>query len=835
MKFGRYLEETQAGYPWIYAKYSVCSDFKGLKKRIAAIRKARPTSASQDPESSRHPTLLGSPYQRTSYGSMDTTGVRQNLPLPEVPEAVVESPMADDEISIGKPDTPLPRRSLSDGVLASSSADRDSGILRMSVPKILGSIVRRRSQKFKSIITIENIYSPLDPLERDFFTYLDHELEKVDKFYNEREDAVLKKLIDLKIQLKQLSSHRRVAHEVQALRQDAWNLPRVIGEVVGVTKNKMHQLDVQLGHKDKPLEDPRINAPSGSRIDITPHNPAEYQHAKKSLKKAMREFYRGLELLNDYRILNLTGFRKALKKYEKITRPYKQTVQDLYMKEKIQPRRFAFSETLNDAMREIENTYAARFENGDRKQARKRLKSPGQLQSHYFSTFCSGLFIGLGLPGLISGIYNSGLYYIYSSRTEIYSFGEYLGFQPHVREQIPQWGPLLEIYATLMIFVVFALLLGVNMLVWTQARINFQFMFELDVRTAVDTRVYFEFPAFLFATLSLCVWLSFSLVGTSHIAPTTWPLIWLVFALVLLFNPFPIFARGGRAWLIKHVIRLLTAGTTSVEFADFWLGDQFCSLTFSLAHIYTIGCAYDVGWKDVFGRCASSAHWVTFALLTLPYFSRLVQSVRRYYDSKLPTHLINAGKYGSSILNYALYYVWRMRGSKYDTSFVVWCIFATLNSVYSYGWDLLMDWSFLSRQKPHPLLRPELIYTNNAIIYYFAIHGVNRRVRAAIAAGLEMLRRFQWNFFRLENEQIGNTDQYRATREVPLPYAARYRSEEEDDDESDEDIEEGAAARASIRARDSVKLKKRDFSLNSQKQPASSGTPSPAVNGDVDI
>lgn len=80
---------------------------------------------------------------------------------------------------------------------------------------------------------------------------------------------------------------------------------------------------------------------------------------------------------------------------------------------------------------------------------------------------------------------------------------------------------------------------------------------------------------------------------------------------------------------------------------------------------------------------------------------------------------------------------------------------------------------------------------------------LNRRVIAAIAAGLEMFRRFQWNFceyspeslslyrivmshpVRLENEQIGNTDQYRATREVPLPYAGRYQMEDDDDDESD--------------------------------------------------
>ncbi|KAI0763437.1 SPX domain-containing protein [Trametes elegans] len=57
---------------------------------------------------------------------------------------------------------------------------------------------------------------------------------------------------------------------------------------------------------------------NGSRVGMR-YDPEEYQHAKKQLKKAVLECYRGLELLNNYRTLNLIGFRKALKKFEKVT------------------------------------------------------------------------------------------------------------------------------------------------------------------------------------------------------------------------------------------------------------------------------------------------------------------------------------------------------------------------------------------------------------------------------------------------------------------------------------------------------------------------------------
>jgi len=57
-----------------------------------------------------------------------------------------------------------------------------------------------------------------------------------------------------------------------------------------------------------------------------------------------------------------------------------------------------------------------------------------------------------------------------------------------------------------------------------------------------------------------------------------------------------------------------------------------------------------------------------------------------------------------------------------------------------------------------------------------------------------MVRRVQWNFLRLENEHIGNADQYRVTREIPLPYTIEDR-----DDDSDDDNDEAASKRVKRR------------------------------------
>ncbi|KAJ3561629.1 hypothetical protein NP233_g10081 [Leucocoprinus birnbaumii] len=202
---------------------------------------------------------------------------------------------------------------------------------------------------------------------------------------------------------------------------------------------------------------------------------------------------------------------------------------------------------------------------------------------------------------------------------------------------------------------------------------------------------------------------------------------------------------------------------------------------------------------------SSSTAWpAAFALTALPISIRLAQSIKRYRDSRLFTHLINAGKYGLGVISYLFYYLWLHQGeirlfphmhneadlgiAKHDDIWLpIWLIFMTFYSLYAITWDLLMDWSLLRRRSKHFLLRNELGYPTHKFAYYFAIvtnciirfvwliyvpeRGPNMILRQFIYGFLEMLRRAQWNFYRLENEHIGNLDQYRFASELPFPIA----------------------------------------------------------------
>ncbi|EEB95590.1 hypothetical protein MPER_05416, partial [Moniliophthora perniciosa FA553] len=99
--------------------------------------------------------------------------------------------------------------------------------------------------------------------------------------------------------------------------------------------------------------------------------------------------------------------------------------------------------------------------------------------------------------------------------------------------------------------------------------------------------------------------------------------------------------------------------------------------------------------KNVFKLLISGIRRVEAIRRFLDGIGEDVESIRRYADSKLITHLINGGKYGTGIVYYLVYFIWRHQGGPYNAVFAIWCSVGTIYSVYASAWDLLMDWSLL--------------------------------------------------------------------------------------------------------------------------------------------
>ncbi|KAI5844189.1 EXS family-domain-containing protein [Tricharina praecox] len=176
----------------------------------------------------------------------------------------------------------------------------------------------------------------------------------------------------------------------------------------------------------------------------------------------------------------------------------------------------------------------------------------------------------------------------------------------------------------------------------------------------------------------------------------------------------------------------------------------------------------------------------------LPGIWRFLQCVRRYKNSKMWfPHLVNGGKYLFTVCYYMTLSIWRI--DKSNQSFkAAFIAIASVNSIYTTVWDVGMDWSLLDPYAKQPFLRKNLGF-KKAWPYYLAMfvdpilrctwffyivyaHQLQHSaLMSFMLAAAEVLRRFMWCFFRMENEHVGNVGANRAYRTLPLPY--RFPSE----------------------------------------------------------
>ncbi|KAF7351257.1 SPX and EXS domain-containing protein 3 [Mycena sanguinolenta] len=665
MKFAQYLEDTQT--PEWRRKYI---NYKLLKKRISAIRQTYATqNAAQSPTATQvNPepavTSEASNMHATSAPNLlhPTISVESTKSSPSHHSEPVDTPSSNN--GLGVPTEQRHQRPLSyRSQTAPAPIDSRQRPSRGRVPSFSHLFSSSSSRRFTKLagpklhpfseLPLHELMRLLSPPELAFFSTLDAEIEKIEAFYVAKEQEMKNHTELLALQLHELDEHRKLFDAAYPSGTSAMD-PLILKFKSKLVKDEEAVLatakDKGKATINKTVDKLLDNATSSnvqlfqegnSNLAVQPRlDPEEYQSARRKLKKAVLEHYRGLETLYNYRILNLTGIRKALKKFQKVT---KIAAQDAYTTEKVDKTAFASEVGVRSMMDEMEEMYITRFAHGDKKE--------GLNHASLWSTFVTGL---------------------------------YKSFQPSVRDSIPGWDGLLFVYGVFLIPVVFSVLLGLNITAWSRARINYVFIFEFDLLTRLDHREYFTIPTLLLATLCYSFWLSFAQIGAPTVSPTIWPAVWLGFTTIIMLDPFPILFKSSRYWLLRNVAKLLASGTRRVEFSDFWLGDQFCSLVFTLSNLNLV--------------------------------------------------------------------------------------------------DFLVDWSILRVDVPHPLLRKDLVYSNHIYLYYFAILS-NILIRF-IWGSLKMTRRFQWNFFRVESEHIGNVDQYRVTREVPLPYSLDGpRGYDADDDE----------------------------------------------------
>ena len=416
-------------------------------------------------------------------------------------------------------------------------------------------------------------YRDFDEQRDRFMEFLDSELEKIESFYKMKETEATERLRLLREQLHEMRD-RRIAEVQEAVRaqevaereqrRERARLAKLGGKVAHPGhqhRNGSHgkpqaplqwmkpieyALGVgkhQFGRNTRALEQmgpssgahllPGVSQRQDSWRDFTRRTHAAddvpYRIAKRKLKLALQEFYRGLELLKSYALLNRTAFRKINKKYDKAVRA---RPTGRYMTEKVNKTWFVQSEVLDGHIVAVEDLYARYFERGNHKIAVGKLRSKQTRDDNYnASVFRNGFFMSAGLVLAIQGLV-SGAEVLVDPDPVMAGNASYL----------------LQLYGGYFLILFLFLFFCFNCRIWSRAKINYVFIFEFDTRHNLDWRQLAELPCFFFFLEGLCIWLNFYLTTFSSMF-LYWPVVLVGLTMIILFFPGPILYHRSREWL----------------------------------------------------------------------------------------------------------------------------------------------------------------------------------------------------------------------------------------------------------------------------------------------
>ncbi|KAJ8922421.1 hypothetical protein NQ315_004367 [Exocentrus adspersus] len=576
--------------------------------------------------------------------------------------------------------------------------------------------------------------------DEQFFSFCDKELAKINTFYSEKLAEATRKYASLKSEL-----------------SDAQ--------------------DVQFTGKSKSIK---------SNILRKKNVPARKMQ---EIKLAFSEFYLSLILLQNYQNLNFTGFRKILKKHDKLL--------DVdygarWRIEHVESSHFYNNKDIDRLIRETESTVTQELEGGDRQRAMKRLRVPplGEYQSPW-TTFKVGLFSG-ALIVLIISVILSG-----ASPRILFHQTFYMGFSPTgvFHKERDDWRIVTRLYRGPFLIVEFLFLWGINIYGWRSSGVNHVLIFEMDPRNHLSEQHIIEIGA-VFGVIWCISVLSFLYSDQLSIPAYVNPLVLLVVMLLFVLNPTKTFRHEARFWALRVMGKAVMAPFFYVTFADFWVADQLNSLVTLFTDFQYFVCFYltNPSWSvgvDA-NYCVANHMGIRAFMACLPPWFRFAQCMRRYRDTKEAfPHVVNACKYATSffVVMFSTLNKVYDTGSESDENpfFYLWICASLLSSCYAYTWDIKLDWGlFDPKAGDNKFLREEIVYSSTWFYYFAIVEDFILRFGWAflismtemgyalensmvtVLAPLEVFRRFMWNFFRLENEHLNNCGKFRAVRDISV-------------------------------------------------------------------
>jgi len=529
-----------------------------------------------------------------------------------------------------------------------------------------------------------------------------------------------------------------------------------------------------------------------------------------SIKRAVVDLHRNVKLLENYSIMNYTGFVKIIKKYDKTVVEGKNSFKHLCAET-----RFHDGNEATSLGNRMEQLYADWFCEGNLLQARAQMlpKVGDGLQMDW-----SQLRFGyrLGMCAVLA------VWVCWDCIWQIMVHGDKTIGATAAFPVFRACGGMLLIHWCW----------GISTFVWTRFRINYIYLFEFDPRNVNSSMGILNEAVEETLVYLLCMLVYYkSCIGAiPYFCPSGYYAAFLVcYTLKCMFFPWRI-----RKGLWETVGNVLTSPFRPATFFSTYVADVITSM---------IKILQDWAWTGVYlfsGDFMETEHHylkhpsrhlqshfaythVAIPLICLlPIWFRLMQCLRRYFDtSKRWPNLANALKYSLSqtVTLFGTFHPLYMYNQVKPGGGVVmtfgdddagpdaareeeivhlnkemnlfqyfWISLFVISSVYSFCWDVGMDWG-LGRPE-HKFLGPRLMYPS-LLWYYIAIFmdvflrflWVTSLVPpdsgavfafpnylTALVLAAEIFRRTVWGFLRLEQEHRANTSGYRRVDFVPLHF-----------------------------------------------------------------
>ena len=335
---------------------------------------------------------------------------------------------------------------------------------------------------------------------------------------------------------------------------------------------------------------------------------------------------------------------------------------------------------------------------------------------------------------------------------------------------------------------------GLNILVWTKADISYRVIFGIDSKYSTPIEIFKRAAIFTFILLFCLliymikrIWAGAFFGIFEPIPINCLPLICYGSLIIYMFCPFDIWNYDGRAFLGSLAKDSLGSFLLKTEFRHVFLINQMCTFIAPMRDMeYTI-CYYAYYDAPLWAKreYCNKTRGVYFFLAFFPNFLRILQTSKEMYDSKkLFPKLFNAINYVLSISVALLSFLW----PTYTFLHIFWLIFTFISSCTSFAWDIIIDFGFLEKGKNYPL-RNRLYYKPKLIYYLIAIYDFILRffwlltispevlgtlfrpeTLSIILNSLEVTRRGCWNILKVENKHIDISNEFKVSNDVELPF-----------------------------------------------------------------